>query len=575
MMKLNWIDRLGDRNPQLLREIKGKFKPRDLLTAAAISLLGQFFLFRYFHNQLPIAKPGMMVAPNRYCLDGNAIAIGLPQCLVDASGNLAINWQLWWQDLFSALSLIGVFALIVAGTYMLISDLAQEEQRGTLNFIRLSPQSPRSILVGKLLGVPILLYAIAGLALPLHLWAGLSAQISLGLILSFYGLLFASCLFFYSVALLFGLVSNWLGGFQAWLGSSVVLTFLWNATFQAIAHTPADWLNLFSPSLVLPISPRQTLRNFLFDSEIVFQSPAAEVTNLEWFFLQLGGSTIVAVSFALLNYSLWTYWIWQALQRRFPNPGKTILDKSQSYLVVVCFEVAIIGFAATSPKWPDLENAIQLSLNFQDLLLSNLLLFLGAIAVLTPQRQALQDWARYRWERVSSRKDFWNWALVKDLIWGEKSPAIVAIALNMAIAIAMLTPWILFVIDPTDKLTAFLSLIIGASLILVYAAIAQLLIFMRTQKQAFWVTGAVSAAVTLPPAVLSLLTLPPEKAPGLWLLTPFAWTSIEHASTSTIFLALLGEWSIFTLCTLQITRQLQKAGDASKALFSSRPVLKG
>jgi hypothetical protein len=134
----------------------------------------------------------------------------------------------------------------------------------------------------------------------------------------------------------------------------------------------------------------------------------------------------------------------------------------------------------------------------------------------------------------------------------------------------------LFVLGPTDKLTAFLSLIIGASLILVYAAIAQLLVFMRTQKQALWITGAIGAAVALPPAILSLLAMSPEKAPGLWLLTPFTWTSIEHASTSTIFLALLGEWSIFTLCTLQMTRQLQKAGEsASKALFSSRPFVKG
>jgi ABC-type Na+ efflux pump permease subunit len=83
------------------------------------------------------------------------------------------------------LSVIGIFALIVIGTYLLISDLAHEERRGTLNFIRLSPQSPENILVGKLLGVPILLYLVAVLAVPLHLWAGLAAQISLMRILSF------------------------------------------------------------------------------------------------------------------------------------------------------------------------------------------------------------------------------------------------------------------------------------------------------------------------------------------------------------------------------------------------------
>lgn len=563
-MKLNWIDQLGDWNPQLLREVKGRFKPRNLLIAAAISLLGQFFLFRVFQGQLPIARAGMLSPdPNRYCTDAS-VAYGLQQCLIDSLGNIEINWQLWWLDMFVWQSLIGIFALLVAGTYLLISDLAHEKRQDTLNFIRLSPQSSQSILFGKLLGVPILLYIVAGLTVPLHLWAGLSAQIPLGLILSFYGLLFASCLFFYSVALLFGLVSHWLGGFQAWLGSGTVLTFLWVAAFKPIFHTPGDWLNLFSPFLILPklIQATSLNYNFLFPPG---------VADLEWFYLPVGASTLAMVGLVLINYGLWTYWSWQALQGRFPNPGKTGLSKNQSYLLVASWEVTIVGFAATSPKYP---LSTELSFNFQELLVYNLLLFLGLIVALTPQGQALQDWARYRRERVASRKGFWRRSLLQDLVWGEKSPAIVAIALNLAIAAAMLTPWIVFVLQPIDKLPAFVTLVIGANLILIYAAIAQLLVFMRTQKQSLWVTGTVGAAISLPAAILSLLSLSPEKAAGLWLFTPFAWTSIEHASMSTIFLALLGQWSIFTLCTLRMTRQLQRAGEsASKALFANRPSL--
>jgi len=41
-MKLNWIQQLGDWNPQLLRELKGRLKLRNLLIAAAISQLSQF-----------------------------------------------------------------------------------------------------------------------------------------------------------------------------------------------------------------------------------------------------------------------------------------------------------------------------------------------------------------------------------------------------------------------------------------------------------------------------------------------------------------------------------------------------
>ncbi|HCF28699.1 MAG TPA: ABC transporter permease, partial [Cyanobacteria bacterium UBA11049] len=83
-----------------------------------------------------------------------------------------------------------------------------------------------------------------------------------------------------------------------------------------------------------------------------------------------------------------------------------------------------------------------------------------------------------------------------------------------------------------------------------------MLMFMKAQKQSLWVTGTLGSAIALPPAILSILTLEPEKFPVLWLFTPFAWKAIEQASASTIFLALLGQWSIFTLCTLRMTRQL-------------------
>lgn len=563
-MRLNWFNHLGDWNPQLLREIKGRFKPRNLIIAGAISLLGQFLLLRVFQTRLPIAEPGLLEPiTNKYCTD-TFNGYSLPECLIDSQGNLEINWQLWWLDVFLLLSLISVFALLVGGTYLLISDLAHEERKDTLNFIRLSPQSPQSILLGKLLGVPILLYIVALLVLPLHLWVGLSAQIPLGMILSFYGLLVAGCAFFYSAALLFGLVSSWLGGFQVWLGSGTVLTLLCLAVDSktgSITHTPADWLNLFSPSLILP--------HLIAATNLDYNSDLPVVADLEWFYLPMGTSILTSLGLALINFGLWTYWSWQAMQRRFPNPGKSVFSKGQSYLLVASLEVIIIGFAATSPKF---RFSTELSFNFKELLVFNLLLFIGLIVALTPQRQALQDWARYRREG-SNRKSFWNKSL-PDLIWGEKSPAIVAIALNLAIAATMLILQIVFVLQDVDKLPAFISLVIGANLILIYAAIAQLLMFIRTQKFALWITGTVGTAISLPPAILTLLTLEPEKAPGLWLFTPFAWNAIEQASASTIFLALLGQWIGFTLCTLQVTRQLQRAGEsASKALFAERKSL--
>lgn len=507
-MRFNWINQMGDWNPQLLREIKGRLKPRDFLLSVAISLIGQFFLFRLLQSHLPFASEETILGPNRYCT-GDIEYYSRAGCITDALGNIGINWQLWWLDLFVALSLIGVFSLLIAGTYMLVSDLANEERRDTLNFLRLSPQSASSILIGKLLGVPILLYLVAVLAIPLHLWAGLAAQIPLGLILGFYGLLVASCIFFYSAALLFGLVSNWLGGFQAGLASGAVLFLLLrtaNRYISYIKHTPSDWLSLFSPSLILP----QLIAATGINSSRYYQLPAIE--ELQWFYLPLGITTLGTIGLIVLNFALWTYWSWQALQRRFSNPGKTILSKGQSYLLVASFEVLIIGFVATSPRYPD---STELSHNFQQLLVYNLLLFLSLIVALTPQRQALQDWARYRREK-SSNKQLWNSSLVRDLIWGEKSPAIVAIAVNLVIAALMLTLQIVVVLQPVDKLPAFFNMVIGANLLLICAALAQLLMFMRTSKQAVWVYGSLGAVFLLPPAIFSVLSLTPEKAPGLW-----------------------------------------------------------
>lgn len=550
---INWLDRVGDWNPQLLRELKGRLKSRNLLIASAISLAGQFLLFLLAQSQLPIAiTNGLDNIQNKYCTGTSEY--GDPKCLQDALG-FVINWQVWWLELFLWLSMIGVFTLLVAGTYLLISDLAHEERRGTLNFIRLSPQSPENILVGKLLGVPILLYLVAVLAVPLHLGAGLAAQIPLIRILSFYSVLLSGCFFFYSAALLFGLVSTWLGGFQAWLGSGVVLLLLANASLRPIEGFLGDLLKLFSPSLILQYLIAATGLNPVFSFSYL------KIQDLQWFSLPLGVGTLSVASSLLLNYGLWTYWSWQALKRRFPNPSKTILSKRQSYLLVACFEVVLLGFAVVSKRSDGL-------LVFQILLVLNLLLFLSLIVVLTPGRQTLQDWPRYRRQQAFSR-NLWNRLFMSDLVWGEKSPALVAIAINLAITSTILVPWIVFSQD-SNQLQAFLSLVISCNLILIYATITQLIMLMRTQKQALWVIGTLGAVIGLPTVIVIFLSASPSKIPGLWLVTPFAAAAIEYTSTTTVFLALLGQWSILTLFTLQITRQLKKVGEStSKTLFAA------
>jgi len=116
----------------------------------------------------------------------------------------------------------------------------------------------------------------------LHLWSGLAAEIPLSLILSFYGVLIASCLFFYSAALLFGLVGSWLGFKLGWAVAQFNFPLL--AAFKPIVYNPADWLNLFSPSLILQYLVAATGVDSRF--------PFLQIEELQWFYLPLGAATV-------------------------------------------------------------------------------------------------------------------------------------------------------------------------------------------------------------------------------------------------------------------------------------------
>jgi hypothetical protein len=555
-MNLGLLDRVGEWNPQLFRELKGKLKPRNLIVAIAISMLGQLLLLMSFTSQLPEEDPTRSWHRNtRYC-----DAVDSRGCRLDSFGDPIINWQLWFWDAFLWLSIIGIFGMLVVGTYLLISDLSKEEHRSTLNFIRLSPRSSQNILIGKLLGVPVLLYIAAALAIPLHLWLGLAAKIPLHLILGFYSVLVASCIFFYSASLLYGLVSTGLRGFQPWLGSGLLLMFLWGAhnlastSYQRFTHSPFDGITLFSPSFFLPylagsISPPLKGIN-------VFEPGKPE--SLPWFDLPISASAASFGIFLLLNYSVWTIWAWQGLQRRFPNPSASVFSKRQSYLLTACFELLLLGFAL-EPKFYDYRSwGDRIFENFSAMLVFNLIWFLGVIAALSPHRQALQDWARYRHQKRSTSQK----GIISDLLWGEKSPAVLAVGINLAIANIMLTLWVLTWGSDSQN-QALLALFLNTTFVLICAAVAQLMLLMKTPKRFLWAASTVSGLIILLPMVLGFLSIYPEKIPAMWLFTGFAWIAIKQASITAIFLSVVGQCLALTLLGLQLKRQLRQAGEST------------
>ena len=555
--KLKLINQVGEWNPQLFRELKGRLKPRNLAIAGAISLFGQFLIYLLYKSLLP----SIYQTHSRYCINSSSKSwrSSSIQCIQDTLGNWSIDWKLWWLDIFICISIIGIFALLVVGTYMLISDLSKEESRGTLNFIRLSPQSIQSILTGKMLGVPALLYFVGLLALPLHTGAGLAAHIPLTLILSFYLVLGASCLFFYSTALLYSLVSSKLGGFQAWLGSGALLftlTIITAINFESSLpfDNSMDLLKLFDPSLVLSYLVNATsIKTGYFDLN--------DLAVLSWFKLSLWNYTWIGISVIILNYGLWTYWVWQGLKRRFYDKNATLLSKSKSYWFSGSFVVITLGFSLET------TNSYRLFENIGVLLGCHLLLFLFLIAALSPHRPVLQDWARYRHQKTKAEKR----GILSDLLWGEGSPSTVAIAFNLVITTTILLVGIMVMPLSDYKIPAILGLLLNASVILIYATFAQIMLLMKTKKRGIWSAGTVTLMVVLPVFLFALFRIDPHTISEAWLFSALPIIATEHASLTAILFSMLAQWLAIAITGVQMTRQLRQVGEsATKMLLAGQ-----
>ncbi|AFZ50439.1 hypothetical protein [Dactylococcopsis salina] len=540
-------------NPQLVRELKGRWKNRNISLAILASFFTQFFIYLNFQNKIPneyhrtsrycIGNPPteelsvsqMYNPPNNYCLE-----------------DLVINWQLWWLDLFTWLSVFGIIILLVAGTYILISDLAKEEQTGTLSFVRLSPRSVSNLLIGKILGAPLIIYGVILLGLPLHLLSGIKAEIPVSLILGFYLVVMASCAFFFSAALLYGLVTTGLGTFQSWLGTGIVLFFLFAMSQGGynnfwINHNPSDWVTLFYPGKILPYLIGETPHSL----DTIGYFNLKEAQSLTWYGFPVWNNAYGTIALLVINYSWWTYWVWQGLKRRFHNAQNSLLSKEKSYWFTGSLTVSLIGFMVASDQ--------NLAMNFRVLLTIELLAFLLLIFALSPHRQTLQDWARYRYQK--NEKVTRN--LITDLMRGEQSPATAAIALNLLSNILIITPAIIFLPLGNDRLSVFATVLLTSSSFLIYACITQLFLLMKTPKRGIFAIVAVGSVMLIPTLIDTILPLP-----AIISLAFFPIAESLFSTPAVMFFNLLAQWVVITLCSFQLTRQLKQAGQSETKLLA-------
>jgi hypothetical protein len=347
-------------------------------------------------------------------------------------------------------------------------------------------------------------------------------------VLSIYLLTVAAAGCYFTGSLLFA----FLGAFQGWIGA-IAVWFSFTLLFQVIRSM--EYKNSF------------------------YSIPA------QFLGISIGNHLVLSLAFWLVTLGVATFWLWQAANRRFRNPNLTLLSKQQSYLMTACFEFWLLGFVIRdrySYEMPVHDLAI--------VALVNLFWFVLLIAALTPQRQMLLDWARYRRERVSSRKQFWNRSVMQDLAWGEKSPSLVAVALNLLVAVILFTPWILTWETSGQKIQAFATILLGGMVVLTCAAIAQLTLFMKTKKPAVWAVGTISVFLFAPIMLLALFSSHPEKMPILWLFSVIAFPALEYATAMQVFASFLAHLSLFGVLTAHLTRQLQKAGESeTKAMLAA------
>lgn len=564
-MLLTWLDRITDWNPQLIRELKGRFKLRSALMAIALSIILQLLVVGFFYSRLSeffeLNFNDDYIRWNRYC-SYNATPPPpdyYDNCLRDAMGYILINWQAWWLDIFRTLNWILSFAWITLGVYFLATDLEQEERRGTLNFLRLSPQSAHHIFLGKLLGVPILVYLGGLLAIPLHSIAASRAGAPSSFIVSFYILLLAGCYFTYSLALLFGFIGKSLARqTETQLGAGLIILIVCVISF------------IFVPCYTVWNS--YTSWGTVVQSDYIYEYGNSEVVN--WFALSLHSNPWLAHSFTLGILAISTYFIWRALQRCFHNPGATLFSKPLSYGLVAFCEIVLLGFCfsdLTIKSYTFYSDTLGLISGV------NLILFLLVIVGLSNQRQTLLDWARYRHMTpetkqlagtIVSSKPSSRW---HDLIWGEKSPAVEAIALNLVIALLILLPAIFLKLDSESRMPALIGTIVTMNSIALYGAIAQLILLAKTPKHVSWAIGIVGLLFLVPLSAGALLYDALPIARNLLLFTPFPWILLEESVPSGLYYGeILVQWLMLVLVNIRLTHQLRQLGEsATKQLLTT------
>jgi hypothetical protein len=152
-----------------------------------------------------------------------------------------------------------------------------------------------------------------------------------------------------------------------------------------------------------------------------------------WFYLPIFNSVTNFMLFSIFSCGLIAYAMWQMLCRRYLNPNDTLISKKQSYQLNGMLQLWLMGWALPlSLSMPHITNDILATVSSIQFIFAFIL-----ISTIIPRRDVLQEWCRQADLRLQKGLPRW-WP---DLIWDNPSPAVVALAINLIMAVAV---WVLF-----------------------------------------------------------------------------------------------------------------------------------
>jgi hypothetical protein len=501
-----FFDRIGNWNPQLLRELKGKWKLRTIGVAVAVPLLACILLFFYQWQRMP----------------GNCQELGCAQ-----------SWQEWWLEPFRLLHWLIPIGLLGLGSFNLIIDLTQENDRGTLSFIRLSPRSSWTIFWGKIMGVPILTYVSILVLVPIHIISGVMGGVPGTFFVSYYILLLGFAFLVFSAAIIFSL-----------LGSSGVKT----AGIQA--YGGAIFFVFLTLILIVPLFWNWNLFTTWFDDWRWIMDdnpPLNDRSSVYWWYMALTGNSWLAHGFTIGNLIIASWIIWQILKRRFHHPNSIIISKGLSYICSAYLEIFILGFFF-NPHVVVSTSEMQFSINF--LYVVNFLLFLALAPACTPQSSGIQEWLNYR-----------NPAnLIMDLLWFDKSPSVGSIVINLVITQSLVIAYLFISLQNNTSL--IYGLLVTVLLIfqwLFYGLLYQVLLLLPFKKPSLWAVSTLTSLMFVPLIAMTVIGLYPHKARALWLMIAGVWSAIAFDDSVNDFLvAYLGLLGAIGLCSFFLWQRLAK-----------------